>query len=291
MSESGLSLHLLGAPTLIAGNEPVALSPGATMLCAYLALAPTEGRSRSAAAAQLFTDCPETAARRRLSTAVWRLKNEVRASTGVDIVAAPGTRILALNGSAEVAVDAWLFAELVSTVVRGRPDEMSAEDVTRLETAVALHRGRLVEPCHDEWVLAERFRIENLYLTALDYLVQHHGSSGDVDAVARYGDLAVEAEPLREDIHRHLMNAYGAAGRTDMVERQFERCRMTLLENLGADPMPETIAAYNRLCRGEADPPSVGVDALVAELERARRDVSRLAACVDRALDRVRSLT
>jgi len=291
MAGSGLSLNILGIPTLISGNDPVGLSPGATLLCAYLALAPAEGRSRSLAAAQLFADCPESAARRRLNTAVWRLKNEVRASTGVDLVVAHSARTLALNEAVDVAIDASLFAELVSTAVGGRPDDLCGVDVARLERAVGLHRGRLIEPCHDEWVLTERLRIENLYLTALDYLVQHYGATGDVVAVGKYGDLALEVEPLREDIHRHLMTAFGAAGRPDLVERQYERCRMTLLENLGADPMPETIATYTMLRRGAGEAPTACVEGLVAELERARREVSRLAVSVDRALDRVRSLT
>ena len=41
-----------------------------------------------------------------------------------------------------------------------------------------LHRGALVEECDDEWVIADRYRLENLYLTALDHLVQHHGGRG-----------------------------------------------------------------------------------------------------------------
>lgn len=286
MSSSGLSLNLLGAPTLVAGSDPVWLSPSSTLLCAYLALTPSEGRPRSTVAAQLFVNCTESAARRRLNTAVWRLRNEVHASVGVQIVA-QGTRTLALDPSVDLTVDVALFENLVSSVVGERATGMTNQDVRSLETAVALHRGQLVEPCHDDWVLAERYRLENLYLTALDYLVQHFGSSGDIAAVAKYGDLALKVEPLREDIHRHLMTAYGDAGRDDLVERQFERCRLTLLENLGADPMPETIATYHRV-RHCDDAPAVDVAGLVAELERARRDVARLADSVDRALNRLR---
>jgi hypothetical protein len=50
--------------------------------------------------------------------------------------------------------------------------------------------------------------------------------------------------------------------------------------------MPETVALYSRLRRGERGAsPSVG--ALTAELERARREIARLAEIVDRALDHV----
>src|SRR5262249_60458984 len=72
-----LSLRLLGQPALFKDETPVDLSPGAIMLCAYLALAPGDGRPRSAAAAQFFADCPESVARRRFNTALWRLKAEM----------------------------------------------------------------------------------------------------------------------------------------------------------------------------------------------------------------------
>ncbi|MFG3257566.1 bacterial transcriptional activator domain-containing protein [Streptomyces sp. NPDC048172] len=208
----------------------------------------------------------------------------------MDLVASNGDRNVGLSSAVEIAIDTRIFEELVSLVLDVTAADMTEADAARLEHAISLHCGKLLEPCDDEWVLSARNRIENLYLTALDYLLQYSGSRGKVDAVARYGELALCLEPLREDVHRHLMSAYGAAGRDDLVERQFERCRMVLLEELGADPMPETIALYARLTRNERGR-SANVAALVAELERARREVGRLAEIVDRAIDRLGSLS
>lgn len=285
-----LALNLLGPPSLLSDGVPVTLSPSATMLCAYLALAPREGRSRSVAAAQLFADCSEPAARRRLNTALWRLKTEARSRVGVDLVVGAGGHRVRLNHAVDLTVDATCFEDLVLPVLAVTPAELTDSDAARLEAAVALHRGQLVETCHDDWLLADRYRIENLYFTALDYLVQHRGARGDVGAVARYGELALDLEPLREDIHRHLMTAYGASHRVDLAERQFERCRMVLLHELGADPMPETIALYSRLTHRGGER-SAAVDPLMAELERARREVVRLGVIVDRALERLRQMT
>jgi len=234
-----LQLDLFGVPALRSREGPVGLSPSTTLVCAYLALAPREGRSRSLAAAQLFADCTEQAARRRLNTALWRLRTEVRSCTGVEIVADSSARTVALSETAEMTTDCARFHDLADPVLRGRPEDMTDGHAAQLEAAVVLHRGRLLEVCDDEWVLAERYRIENLYLTSLDYLLQYYGARGDVTNVTKYGELALDLEPLREDIHRHLIIAYGAAGRDDLVERQFERCRLQLLEQLGADPTDE----------------------------------------------------
>lgn len=288
--DSRLRLNLLGTPTLVSGTDTVALSPGATMLFAYLALAPRGGRLRSAAAAQLFADCTMPTARRRLNTALWRLKAEVRSSIGVEIVDNIGGPSVGLSPTVEVTVDAAVFEELVAPVLHVAPANLTDADAKRLESAVAMHRGELMEPCHEEWVLSKRNRIENLYLSALDYLIQYHGARGDLNAVTEYGELALALEPLREDVHRHLMSAYASTGRKDLVERQFERCRATLFAELGADPMPETLALYARLTHTGSGQ-SESIAALVAELERARREVGRLGEIVDRAIDRLRHLS
>jgi len=256
------------------------------LLCAYLALSPKEGRSREIAAAHLFSDCPSTTARRRLNTAVWRLRTEVRTLTGIDIVEPGVGRRVALSSTLEMALDSREFEQLVSPALSIRAGELTPAQASALEAAVSMHRGTLLEACEDDWVLADRARIENLYLTALDHLLQHYGPRKEAGAIAKYGDMALALEPLREDIHRHLMAAYAAAGRGDLVERQFERCRSVLLDELGVDPMPETVALYSRLTRGEQGT-SASVGALTAELERARREISRLSEIVDRALDHV----
>ncbi|HQW73865.1 MAG TPA: BTAD domain-containing putative transcriptional regulator, partial [Ornithinibacter sp.] len=81
------------------------------------------------------------------------------------------------------------------------------------------------------------------------------------------------------------------AGREDLVERQFERCRRLLVEELGADPMPETVALYARLRRGRGPSTDPTVLALVGDLEAARRDLGRLSLVIDRALDHLGHLT
>lgn len=285
MSHSGVCLNLLGTPTLLVDEHPVPLSPRTALLCAYLALLPTGGRPRSTVASQFFADCPGEAARRRLNTALWRLQVEVRERTGVELLGHGGGRSVALSPAAGVRVDAVVFEGLLAPLLTRAAGTLGREAVASIEGAIALHRGPLVESCEEDWVLAARQRIETLYLAALDCLIQHHGARGDLAAVGHYGDLALSLEPLREDIHRHAMTAYATAGRFDLVERQFEQCRLATLTGLGVDPMPETLELHARLTAGTG---GVSVPGLIAELEQARRDIGRLATTVDRILARLR---
>jgi len=259
------------------------------LLYAFLALAPGDGRSRATAATRFFADCPEPAARRRLNTALWRLKAEMRSRAGVDLKLRRGIRSIGLDAEADVMVDVSVFEDLVEPVLRRGPSGMSLADTQRLASAVEMHRGPLIESCDDDWVLTERYRIDNLYLTALDYLIQHYGVRGEIDAIIKYGQLALGLEPLREDVHRHLMKAYADVGRMDLAESQFEKCRLLLRQELDTDPMPETVALRLQIVHGKPGD-HVHFAALVTELERARADVASLAASVDRALDRLRNL-
>lgn len=293
MSPTRLTLNLLGEPTVGAKDGPFPLSPSALTLLAYLAISPLERRARTVVAAQLFADCPERLARRRLSTALWRLRSEVRHRVDIDLLDADHSHSVRFNGAVDLTIDSTVFTGLVSTVMRRPPESIASADAERLEQALALRRGALVESCEDEWVLAERNRIENLYLDALDYLVQFYGRHTRVEDIRRCAELALTLEPLREDIHRHVMAAYANAGRLDLVERQFEQCRTTLLAELGVDPLPETVVLYSRLTRGtpgDAVASAMSITSLIHELEQAQREVGRLDSIVSRALGHLHRL-
>src|SRR5687767_315747 len=81
-----LQVHLLGTPWVGTGGAPLRLSPSAATTLALLAMAPDDGLSRTRMATQMFADCPEPVARRRLSTALWRLRTELRDTLGQDVV-------------------------------------------------------------------------------------------------------------------------------------------------------------------------------------------------------------
>lgn len=290
MSGSGMLLCLFGLPSIDLGDDAHPLTSSSARLATYLALGPRSGRIRSIAAAQLYPDSPPPSARRRLNTAAWRLNNDIRAVDGTDLIVAPhGSHTIGIAERAEITVDVWAFSDLVSSVVRVPPHAMTLADVDRLEQAVLLYRGRLAPTVEDEWVLSERTRVENLFLAALSCLVRHYGTVADVESIARCGERALDVEPAREDIHRALMRAYGASGRLDLVESQYERCRVTLQRALQVPPMPQTVDLFRRLA-APAELAREEVSALLADLTRARRDLTRVCGRLDSALEQVRRL-
>ena len=89
---------------------------------------------------------------------------------------------------------------------------------------------------------------------AIAQSVAHLGAAaaGRAIEVAR---RAVELDPAKEAAYRQLMCALAAAGERGEALRVWERCRVTLVEELGVDPSPETEAVYLQLI--DATPPAV----------------------------------
>ncbi|MFC7500932.1 BTAD domain-containing putative transcriptional regulator [Nocardioides sp. GCM10030258] len=290
MPGSGIILCLFGVPSIDLGGNAHPLTSSAARLSAYLALGPRSGRIRSVAAAHLYPDSPPPLARRRLNTAAWRLNNETRAAYGDDLIVTPhGSQTIGIDDAARITVDVWAFSDLVGDVVRLSPHAITVAEVERLEQAVDLYRGRLAPTVEDEWVLGARARVENLYLIALSHLVRYYGTVADVEGIARLGERALDVEPVREDIHRALMRAYAASGRQDLVESQFERCRITLQRVLQVAPMPQTVELFRRLA-APTDFAREEVNALLADLNQARRDLTRVWVRLDSVVERVQHL-
>lgn len=258
----------------------------------------------------------EDVARRRLNTALWRLRRALepdgRARATV-VVAGRGS--LAISPDCEVWVDAEEFERACRPRIALGVDGWSPRDADAVRVAVDSYAGDLLAGCDDEWVLAERARLATLHLAALARMALWHRRQGDLDGVVRFADRVLAREPLREDVHRLLIGAYAAAGHRDAAARQFERCRALLADELGVDPMPETLAALARAARGGtpitgtpiigerisgvgADGIDIGgavrargidVGAVIRDLEAARAELARLGRLVDRSLDSLRA--
>ncbi len=290
MASETVQVRLLGQFHVVSRGAEVALSPLPAKLLAYLLLGPREGRSRSVIVAQIFGDDVEAHARRRLSTVLWRLRQELHPAAG-DVVRSGAMDIIAIDTRCRVEVDARTFEETLRPVLRKSVAETTDDDVRALAEAVADYRGDLLEGFYDDWMLEARDTFAWLHMSALTRLVHVHAARGELAEVQRHARSALAVEPVREDIHRALIAAYADAGRPDLAHRQFTECRALLQRELGVEPMPETVALHMRTCRGAArDPGPLTVEAAIRELEAARADIAHLSALITTSLERLRDV-
>lgn len=129
-----------------------------------------------------------------------------------------------------------------------------SEDVSGLEAAVALYSGELLpEDRYADWASARRVALAERHaqvLTTLATVLERRGAYGP--AVERLREVLQE-DPLREDVHRHLMHLFAVTGARHEALQQYYICREVLATQLGVEPAPDTTALYRRIADDSGD--------------------------------------
>lgn len=240
-------------------------------LLAYLVINRARPSPRSAVSAAMWPDSAEDSSRRRLNTALWRLRKFLNdPQDGAKVIVSSNDEV-SMNPAAEVWDDVTEFRSLTAPLQRRAAlDVNTAAD---LESAVRLYRGDILQGCYDDWLIREREQVLERYLRSLHALVNWHHRIGNIESAIQYASQIVAADPLREEVHRVLMRLYSAGGDRSRALRQYDVCVKILAKELGVSPMPETslLAAQLR------HPTSIDVDLRTEDLPEL---VSRLRSAV-----------
>lgn len=237
---TGPYLRLLGGFDFAGVGAAVpAISRKARAMVAYLALQSGHSQSREKLATLLWGLNGETQARMSLRQAVSAVKKVMRASGG--------GRFLTDGNNVALHLDDFDFdvARFEALVASPAPED--------LELALIVYRGDLLdgfglkEEPFEDWLRIERERLRALAVAALDRLVAHYAATNDPAACVRAATRLLAMEPLREDVHRALMRAYAAQGRTNLALKQYEHCRTALQRDLKLQPEPETRQLFETL--------------------------------------------
>lgn len=130
-------------------------------------------------------------------------------------------------------------------------DFSSFLEAARTETwseALGLYRGPLLQslPTDEEtefstWLELERMRLEELQQEIRQRYAEQLEEEGDFEAALSVVRAALERDPLDERCHRTVMRLEYRQGNTEAAFEQFERCRERLQQDLGVEPLPETL--------------------------------------------------
>jgi len=233
-----LRARLLGPMDLQLGEQQLPLdSARAESLLAYLLLHRDVPQPRQRLAFLLWPDSAEGQAQTNLRKVLHTLR---RALPDADNLIEVGPRMLRLRPDAPL----WLDVEQFERAVAGG----------RLEEAVRLYAGELMEGRYDEWLADERERLAGLHADALERLarLQEHDRRWP-DAI-RCAERLVALDPLREESHRLLIELCQASGDRARAVRAYHACAATLERELGIAPSPGTRAAYESLIAARSAP-------------------------------------
>ncbi|MEM8529246.1 MAG: AAA family ATPase [Chloroflexota bacterium] len=126
--------------------------------------------------------------------------------------------------------------------------------IATLTRAIELYRGDYLEDELDSpWSIAERERLREAYLHALQTLVELHIARGEYAIAISLAQQGLMRDPLRELLYRLLMRAQALAGDNAGALRSYERYRNDLSEALGAEPSLQTRELHSAILRGEEE--------------------------------------
>jgi DNA-binding SARP family transcriptional activator len=247
-----LRISLFGSMALTSGvdeSSEVAVTGRSASLLAYLALGQGRSFSRSELLASLWPEPGASASTGSFNTALWRLRRLLETPPLMHgaLIASDRRGAIGLCPQVDVWVDVAEFDRLVAPRLAVTVERLTEADIDALEAGVRLYKADLLIELTDDWALRARERYRRNFLNALYRLMQ-------IAMIRRrYLDGVVHAQrildhdPLREDVHRDLMQLFVASGQRALALRQFEHCRELLRRELAIQPMRETQALYQRI--------------------------------------------
>jgi len=219
-------LRLLGGWQLLVEGVEVPLSHREQRLTALLGLT---GRSSRAHVSGLLW--PESTDARALASLRRAVLQTQQRSPG--LLRADRTD-LGLDPAVEVDVDeVRRAAGLTELPMPGRDAEA---------LLAALVGEQLLPAWYDEWVLAERERIEQMRVRALERIARHAFEMGDLVQAIGAARAAVDIDPLLDSARELAIRAHLGQGDRGSALREFHRYRDAMSNELGVAPSSSILA-------------------------------------------------
>ena len=256
-----LSVFLFGGLRIDIAGKPLShkLGPQSREILAFMLLNRDRLHPRDRLMTMFWEDRTDREAKRCLSTALWRLQRKL------DLASRDGDCGLFTMQGGDVGwneeVSLWLDVDIFKTAAERLSSHagagLSAEQVQAAEYALDLYSGDILEGCFSDWAIAERERLHMVRLSMMQILMRHHAEQRHAEAAISLGQAILAADPLREDVHRELIEILMAGGDRAGAHRQYQRCCELLRTELDVAPLPETTRAYEAM-GGASSPEEVG---------------------------------
>lgn len=285
-----LKIHLFGNVQVVFDQQPLILRPVAQNLLAFLLLpqnryAIQSGYRRDVLTSQLWNDYEEKQARRCLSTTLWRLRQELEPEPmphGAFICTRP-TGEIAFNFDSDHWVDTIAFEANIMHALAESVEEMDEAQVRLLQEACELYTGDFLEGNFSDWAVNERERLNLLYLKCLTRLMQYYDRHHQYDNSLSCGRAILAIDPLREQVHRHMMRMYAKNGQRALAAQQYKVCEKVLADELGIQPMIETQRLFAEICTVGVPIPDMhdvpdpnSLQQVLQQIKTAMQDLERL---------------
>ncbi|GLS35228.1 adenylate cyclase [Mesorhizobium tianshanense] len=130
-------------------------------------------------------------------------------------------------------------------------------DVERIRSIPQIYRGEFAAGLSIRsapfagWLQAERERLCDLAVSALETVLAYDEEHGEPSAVLKTAQAIITMDPAHEAAHRGAMRSLHSLGRSAEALMQFNRLAHILQQKLNAGPSPDTVEVYRQLRQHE----------------------------------------
>lgn len=171
--------------------------------------------------------------------ALWQLQSILEQYSVQDILKIDG-EWLQINRQFGYWLDIAVFEEAFKNTYGINGSDLDKKRVQVIQSAVECYQGDLLEGWYQDWCTYERERLQHLYLSMLDKLMDYCETNEVYDGGLMYGEMILRYDHARENTHRRLMKLYYFSGDRTAALRQYERCTSALREELDVEPAHST---------------------------------------------------
>src|SRR6266487_3779887 len=206
-------MHLLGDFSLLSGDTPVTTMHVARLqsLLTYLVLHRTAPQARSHLAFLMWPDSTEAQAHSNLRKVLSQLRQALPYAT--HFVSA-NRQILQWQPAPEVifTLDIEDFERALARASQAEQVQDMAGVRQALEQVTRLYRGDLLPSCYDDWILPERDRFRQLFVTASERLMALLEQERAYSAAITVAQQLLHHDSVHEATYRQLMRLHALHG-------------------------------------------------------------------------------
>jgi DNA-binding SARP family transcriptional activator len=237
-----LQVQLLGGFSLSINGTPLTTfkTPRLQALLAFLILNHGKPQFRYQIAYTFWPESSEAQARTNLRNLIHLLRQALPES---DQFIAFETQTMHWRENSPYTLDVKEFEKLLVL----KPGIPPRKEV--IDRAVRLYQGDLLPSCYDDWIIAERERLRQAYLAALESLAEMAENSREYLAALEYTRRLLQAEPLHTNSNRQLIRLYSLSNNHPAAIQAYQAYARLLKRELGIQPDQETQALADYLIR------------------------------------------
>lgn len=287
-------VQLFGKFGISVDNDPDCLLSGRKEqeLFVYLLLYRERQHRREALANLLWEQSTTSQSLKYLRNTIWKVQAAFSSDDTDSVVAVDGEWIC-VSRDANIWVDVAQL-EAAFACAQGRAgQELSEAEVARLDEAIRLYHGDLLDGWYQDWCVFERERFRSMYLGVLDKMMAYCEKQHLYERGIEYGARILRPDRARERTHRRLMRLYYRAGDRTAALRQYDLCVTALREELNVAPGQQTQALYEVICRDEVNRQSIdeSIDVASAGPKELLAQIAYLQETLDSSQRQLRSIS